>query len=95
MERTNLRTMYRLSGDVKENLSFSGEVTKYDDGRVNLNGTFTDKETNNTAYGSYSEDVIGNVNYSYNGNKIVVEEAKVELPILVEGEREFVATLNA
>lgn len=92
MERTNIRTIYRLEG-VINGVTFNGDVTKHDDGRVNINGSFIDPETNNSAYGSYSESADGNVNYNYSGNREVVEVAKVALPLLVEQERDFVATL--
>lgn len=87
--------MYRLSGDVDESLNFSGDVTKHDEGRVDINGTFRDKETQKTAYGSYSESADGNVNYNYSGAKEVVEAAKVALPALVEQERDYVAALQS
>lgn len=92
MERTNIRTQYHLEGEV-EGVNFNGEVVKYDDNRVNINGSFTNGE--NTAYGSYSEDVNGNVNYNYSGHREVVEAAKVALPAIVEQERNFVATLHS
>lgn len=93
MERTNLRTMYHLEGDIND-LRFNGEATKYGDGRISINGSFADQDANKSAYGSYSEDENGNASYNYSGNRDVVAKANIALPLLVEQEREYVTSLN-
>ena len=86
MKRENIRTMYRLEGEI-DGLAFSGDVTKYEDGRISIYGTFRNAE--NGGSGSFNEEQNGNVSYNYGGNKEVVDLARVALPKLVEQEKAY------
>lgn len=92
MDRTNLRTIYALSGEVGD-YTFNGEVVVNKGESISINGNFTFGDS--TAYGNYTENAEGSVSSNINGKKEAVSVAREAFPQLVEQERAYIATLYA
>lgn len=92
MERTNVRTVYNLTGEVGD-YTFNGEVVVQKGESISINGNFTFGDS--TAHGNYTENVEGGVSSNISGQKGAVSIARDAFPQLVEQERAYIATLYA